>query len=157
MASLVSGLQCAIRFVLELPSARLVGNIPGKAIEKGEILSAYVGSGPPQGNVLKVPLNLDKITSFMQTPVFIATSSWSTSSPANWPSTSQDWRIVRPTTVEVSISRSLSRSTASELRLLEISIRLNMTTTCLCYTSSLEPFKIVVNYRMHLHDRCRTQ
>lgn len=26
---------------------RLVGNIPGNAIEKGEVLSDYVGSGPP--------------------------------------------------------------------------------------------------------------
>lgn len=27
----------------------LVGNIPGGDISKGETLSAYVGSGPPQG------------------------------------------------------------------------------------------------------------
>lgn len=27
----------------------LVGNIPGSEIAKGETLSAYVGSGPPQG------------------------------------------------------------------------------------------------------------
>lgn len=27
----------------------LVGNIPGNDVSKGEILSAYVGSGPPQG------------------------------------------------------------------------------------------------------------
>src|SRR5690349_17739290 len=26
---------------------RLVGNIPGSDIEKGEVLSAYIGSGPP--------------------------------------------------------------------------------------------------------------
>uniref|UniRef100_U5EQ08 Putative phosphatidylethanolamine-binding protein n=1 Tax=Corethrella appendiculata TaxID=1370023 RepID=U5EQ08_9DIPT len=30
----------------------LVGNIPGKDISKGDVLSAYVGSGPPQGTGL---------------------------------------------------------------------------------------------------------
>lgn len=30
----------------------LVGNIPGKDVAKGEILSAYVGSGPPPGEKL---------------------------------------------------------------------------------------------------------
>lgn len=30
----------------------LVGNIPGTAIEKGDTLSAYVGSGPPEGTGL---------------------------------------------------------------------------------------------------------
>ncbi|XP_055917009.1 protein D3 [Eupeodes corollae] len=30
----------------------LVGNIPGKDISKGEVLSAYIGSGPPKGTGL---------------------------------------------------------------------------------------------------------
>lgn len=30
----------------------MVGNIPGKDISKGEVLSAYVGSGPPEGTGL---------------------------------------------------------------------------------------------------------
>lgn len=30
----------------------LVGNIPGNDIDKGEVLSAYVGAGPPQGTGL---------------------------------------------------------------------------------------------------------
>ena len=30
----------------------LVGNIPGQDVSKGETLSAYVGSGPPQGTGL---------------------------------------------------------------------------------------------------------
>lgn len=30
----------------------LVGNIPGSDVKKGEVLSAYIGSGPPQGTGL---------------------------------------------------------------------------------------------------------
>lgn len=30
----------------------LVGNVPGTAIEKGEVLSDYIGSGPPEGTGL---------------------------------------------------------------------------------------------------------
>lgn len=59
MAPLVKHFDYLQDRVLEIVfSIRLVGNIPGKDIAKGEVLSDYVGSGPPQGNFNRYRLNL---------------------------------------------------------------------------------------------------
>lgn len=54
MASLVCLKHIFIYFIIRiiLNIYRLVVNIPGKDVSKGETLSEYVGSGPPQGTGL---------------------------------------------------------------------------------------------------------
>ena len=77
----------------------LIVNIPGTDISKGEVLSQYVGSGPPPNTGIKLKKNCGKVFKCLDVEfqVSIAMFSWLTSSQVSWNVMSLVW----PTGLEI--------------------------------------------------------